>query len=165
MRDHVREQVTPQSHRDRAVRSPPAGGGSDTSTRKLRLGAKGLITARGQVLLIKEQHADGTPFWTIPGGGVETDESLTACLCRELEEEIRCGATVGEVLDSYLYTHTSRPVTTLYAVFETTLDATPEPNDVEQIIDHAWRPPSDLPAATLEPVADLIREVSGTDSG
>ena len=163
MQEPVHKPATPSSHCDRDVRSP-LGGENETGVGRLRLGAKGLITARGRVLLIEERHADGTPFWTVPGGGVEADESLRACLRRELEEEIRCGATVGEMLDSYLYAHTSSPVTTLYAAFETTLDATPEPSDVEQIIDHAWRAPGDLPAATLEPVAGLIAETLRTDS-
>ena len=164
MQDPVREQAIPSFHCDRNVRSS-VGGENDTGVGRFRLGAKGLITARGRVLLIEERHADGTPFWTVPGGGVEADESLRACLRRELEEEIRCGATVGEALDSFLYAHTSSPTTTLYAVFETTLNATPEPNDAERIIDYAWRAPSDLPAATLEPVAGLIAETLRTDSG
>lgn len=164
MREHVHEKSPHQPRGDRSDRSPPTDGdGTAPGARALRLGAKGLITARSRVLLIQERHADGSPFWTIPGGGLEANESLLECLRRELDEEIRCGATIGEVLDSYLYTHTSRPVTTLYAVFETTLDAAPDPNTDEQIINHAWRTPTDLPATTLEPVADLITETMRSD--
>jgi len=42
---------------------------SDQAT-QYRRGVKALIERDGAVLLVQERHDDGTPFWTLPGGGV-----------------------------------------------------------------------------------------------
>lgn len=166
MREHFRERtLRPRS--DPGLRSRPSSGSgseSDPGVRDLRLGAKGLITAGDRVLLIQERRPDGSSFWTIPGGGVKAEESLPECLRREVDEEIRCGVNVGEVTGSYVYTHTSRPVTTLYAVFEVTLNAAPAPNADERIVNHGWWTPEDLPTTTLAPVAEFIEEATEPDS-
>lgn len=158
MRNHRAERPTPQL---RETRIPPSTAASesvaDASRRRLRIGAKGLITAQDRVLLVKERHADGSPFWTIPGGGVEATESLSDCLRREIEEEIRSPSDVRQVVDAFVYRHTTRPTTTIYAVFDATLLTEPDPNPAERIVDHAWRKPTDLPSTTLDPVEHVIQ--------
>lgn len=136
--------------------------GTATDRQRLRLGAKGLITRGDRVLLVEERHADGSAFWTVPGGGVEAAESLSDCLCREIQEEIRAQSVVHSVVDSFVYHHTSRPATTVYAVFDTTIDTAPEPNPAERVFDHAWRNPTNLPSKTLDPVERVI-ETAMTD--
>ncbi|MEF8802485.1 MAG: NUDIX domain-containing protein [Halolamina sp.] len=137
--------------------------GVEADQRELRIGAKALITDHGRVLLVKERHGDGSTFWTLPGGGVERGESFSECLRRELEEEIRCGATIGDTVGRYVYRHTSRPTTTVYAIFEATLRSEPEPNRAECILDYAWLEPTDLLSTTLDPVEHFIeRSVAGT---
>jgi 8-oxo-dGTP diphosphatase len=130
--------------------------------RELRIGAKALITDHDRILLIKECHGDGSTFWTLPGGGVEPGESFSDCLRREIEEEIRCRATVGETVGRYVYHHTSQPATTVYAIFDATLWSKPEPNRTERILDYAWLEPTDLLSTTLDPVERFIeRSVAG----
>lgn len=124
--------------------------------RELRRGAKALATSRGRALLIKERRSDGSSFWSLPGGGVERDESTQECLRREIAEEIRCRTSVGPVVDSCIYSHTNRPVATVYTVFEVTLETNPEPNPAEGIVDYAWRRPTDLPQTTLAPIANVL---------
>lgn len=123
---------------------------------QLRRGAKALITSRGRVLLIQERRSDGSSFWSLPGGGAEHEESGQECLRREIAEEIRCQSSVGPAVDNCIYCHMSRPVTTVYTVFETTLEARPNPNPTEGIVDHAWRKPTNLPSTTLTPIANVI---------
>ncbi len=135
---------------------PPNVPGGVSGRRELRAGAKALVTDRDRVLLVKERHGDGSTFWTLPGGGVESGESYAACLRRELREEIRCPANVGERVGHCVYRHTSRPATTVYAVFEASLGSAPEPNPRERVLDHAWRAPTDLPPATLDPVEGFV---------
>lgn len=157
MRNHRPEQPARQL---RDARIPPSTSpdpsGDDAGRQRLRIGAKGLITRQDRVLLIKERHADGSPFWTIPGGGVESSESLSDCLRREIEEEIQCQSAVRRVVDGFVYHHTSRPTTTVYTVFDATLERDPEPNPAERIVDHAWRTPTNLPSTTLDPVEQVI---------
>lgn len=151
----------------REARIPPSTSpdpsGDDADRQRLRIGAKGLITRQDRVLLIKERHADGSVFWTIPGGGVEATESLSDCLRREIEEEIQCPSAIRRVVDGFVYRHTSRPTTTVYTVFGATLRTDPEPNPADGIVDHAWRTPTNLPSTTLDPVEHVI-ETSMTDS-
>jgi 8-oxo-dGTP diphosphatase len=138
--------------------------GGESEKRELRTGAKALITDHDRVLLIKERHGNGSTFWTLPGGGVEPGESFPECLQREIEEEIQCPATVGEAVGRYVYHHTSRPTTTVYAIFDATLRSEPEPNLTERILDYAWLEPTDLRSTTLDPVAHFIeRSVAGND--
>lgn len=174
MRDHPPDRTARGACGDRAVASTPHAPGADAVAesdatagpdRRLRVGAKALVTAGERVLLIREHHADGSAFWTIPGGGAEAGESLSDCLRRELREEIRCRATVGETVGTYTYRHTSRPATTVYAVFDATLRTDPDPNRAEVITDHAWRKPADLPAAVLDPVGRFVeRTLTGPDA-
>jgi 8-oxo-dGTP diphosphatase len=123
---------------------------------QLRRGAKALVTSRGRVLLIKERRNDGSSFWSLPGGGVERDESAQECLRREIVEEIRCQSSIGLAIDSCVYCHTNRPAATVYTVFEVTLGTEPDPNRTEGIVDHAWRRPTDLPTTTLLPIANVV---------
>lgn len=158
MRNQRWEQSTHQVRETQAVPSSlPEALGDDAGRQRLRVGAKALITRADRVLLVEERHADGSTFWTIPGGGVEASESMSDCLRREIEEEIQCSSVVRQVVDGFVYHHTSRPATTVYAVFDATLGAEPDPNPAEQILDHAWRKPTNLPARTLDPVEHVIQ--------
>lgn len=137
---------------------------SEAEQRDLRIGAKALVTDHDRVLLIKERHGDGSTFWTLPGGGVERGESFPECLRREIEEEIRCRATIGETAGRYVYHHTSQPTTTVYVIFDVTLWSEPEPNRTERILDYAWLEPTDLRSTTLDPVERFVeRSVAGKD--
>lgn len=165
MRNHPSEGAVRRVGDGRGALSvPPNVPEGERERRALRLGAKALVTDRDRVLLIKERHGDGSTFWTLPGGGVETRESFSECLTREIQEEIRCRASVGERLGRCVYHHTSRPATTVYAVFDAVLASEPEPNPTERVLDHAWVKPTDLLSTTLEPVERFIEEsVAETD--
>lgn len=164
MRNHPSEGVVRWVRDERGAPSPPSVSEGEPPRRELRFGAKALVTNDDRVLLIRERHDDGSPFWTLPGGGVEAGESLSECLTREIDEEIRCRASVGERVGRCVYRHTSRPATTVYAVFAATLESEPAPNPSERILDHAWLKPDELMSTTLDPVERFIeRSVAETD--
>lgn len=165
MRNHPSDGAVRRVRDGRGVLStPPNVPEGEPERRELRVGAKALITDRDRVLLIKERRGDGSTFWTLPGGGVESGESLSGCLNREIQEEIRCRATVGERVGRCVYHHTSRPTTTVYAIFDATLESEPDPNRTERVFDYAWLEPTELLTATLDPVERFIeRSVTETD--
>lgn len=121
-----------------------------------RRGAKALITAGRRVLLVKERHSDGSPFWTLPGGGVERAESKTTALRRELAEELRCQATIEQPITRFWYSHTSVDKFTLCTVFDCSLLSSMTPNLAEGIYDMQWVRPEELPASTLLQVRHVV---------
>jgi 8-oxo-dGTP diphosphatase len=166
MRDHPSDGSVRRARGERRAPSVPRNApGGAFERRELRLGAKALVTDRDRVLLVKERRADGSTFWSLPGGGVEPGETLSTCLRREIREEIRCPSTVGERVGRCVYQHTSRPATTVYAVFGATIEAEPEPDPAERVVDHAWLSPTDLRPTTLAPVERFLRRSAATTDG
>jgi ADP-ribose pyrophosphatase YjhB (NUDIX family) len=128
-----------------------------------RYGAKALIQATHQVLLVQEQHADGSVFWTLPGGGVHANESRCEALRRELSEELRCDSVVAQQCAAFLHIHRSRRESvSTYAVFRTWLLTKPVPNHREGIAQYRWANPATPPAKTLPGVVTVLNNIGET---
>lgn len=132
----------------------------DTHTApSVRRGAKAIVTSSSRVLLVRERHSDGQLFWTLPGGGVRPRESLAAGLRRELLEELRCDAVVGERVAAFWYAHRSSvDVLSRYTVFSCAVDATVRPVRSEGILAAKWVAPGRLPVGTIPQVRRLLQE-------
>lgn len=133
--------------------------GSDESVvLQIRRGVKALATTPRRVLLVRERHADGTPFWTLPGGGAHYGEATGDTLRRELIEELRCRCTVRGVTGSFWYVHHSIYQTvSVYMVLRCTLLGDPSPV-VGEVHDARWVRPSELPPTTLPGVVASVEE-------
>lgn len=133
-----------------------------TSPVTVRQSAKAFVTDAGDVLLVKERHADGRYFWTFPGGGLEGDETFRGALRRELGEELLCRASVSDRLTDFWYAHSSWPNTVSHChVYRCAVDAPVSPNPREGIFNHRWVRPADIPARTLFPVRYTIERELG----
>ena len=144
---------------DASVSLPGAAAIGDASV-EVRDGVKALVSRGTQVLLVKEAHSDGTPFWTLPGGGLDADETETEGLHRELEEELGARASVHEPVTTIFYKHLSRTNTvSRYRVFACSLETDPEPSPEEGIFDVQWTPPSAVPPSTLPQVRHALRSI------
>lgn len=127
-----------------------------------RSGAKALVTSGRSVLVVQERHADGSPFWTLPGGGVRDHECPAEGLRRELAEELDCRARVDDPVSAFWYAHDSLAATvSVYTVFDCSLLTGPAPNHDEGVFDARWVEPDDLPPATLPQVRYLCQDVVG----
>lgn len=129
---------------------------------RVREGVKALVSSVDGVLLVKEEHADGSPFWTLPGGGIAPHETPLEGLQRELEEELRTRVSVRTPVTDFLYKHRSQPNTiSRYTVYACTLASDPRPNPAEGIVAHRWVPPRDPPPETLPQVRYVLAKLDG----
>ncbi|NEE01071.1 NUDIX hydrolase [Phytoactinopolyspora halotolerans] len=102
----------------------------------------------------------GTPGWTLPGGGVEYEESLEAAVVREVQEETGYVVAVGAPLACHSFTapdgRHGRPFKSVRLVFAATVTGgalgTTEIGGSTD--DAAWIPRAE--AAVRTPRADII---------
>lgn len=124
---------------------------------RVREGVKALVPSTDGVLLLKERHASGAPFWTLPGGGLQPGESRTDGLRRELSEELCCRSRVVEELTSFRYRHASlKNTVTDYTVYRCSLLSDPSPAAPEGIEECRWVAPTELPDGTLTAVREVL---------
>ena len=126
-------------------------------SRPATLGARAMvIDAGGRVFLIKHSYVDG---WHLPGGGVETGETLLAALGRELAEEGNITMTTPPVLHGVFFNGrvSRRDHVALYIVREFRQDGPPVPN--HEIIAHGFFARDALPVDTGRATRARIAEV------
>ena len=63
------------------------------------VGIGGIIVHEGRVVLVKRRFEPLAGQWSIPGGAVETGETLESCLIREMAEETGFVVEVGPVVE------------------------------------------------------------------
>ncbi|MFZ1950189.1 MAG: NUDIX domain-containing protein [Pseudolabrys sp.] len=127
-------------------------------SRGATLGVRAMvIDGVGRIFLIKHSYIDG---WHLPGGGVETGETLLEALTRELAEEgnIRLG-TAPQLYSVYLNKRVSqRDHVVLFIVRDFRQDGNPQPN--HEIVEHGFFPinalPDDASRATRARVAEVF---------
>lgn len=125
--------------------------------RGMTLGVRGLVLdGDGRVFLIKHSYVDG---WHLPGGGVETGESLFEALTHELREEGHIELTAPPVLHGvYFNAHASRrDHVALYVVRDFRQASVPAPN--REIVDTGFFAPDALPPDTTRGTRARIDEV------
>ena len=138
--------------------APPKTETTASLTPAVRPGAKAVVASSSGTLLVKEQHDNGRTFWTLPGGGIEPGESPATGLRRELREELRCDAIVGDPVSTFWYAHASSPDTvSRYVVFACGVLSAVRPVQGEGILDAAWMEPTELPPTVLPQVRRLLR--------
>jgi ADP-ribose pyrophosphatase YjhB (NUDIX family) len=125
--------------------------------RGLTIGVRGLVLdAEGKVFLVKHSYVAG---WHLPGGGVETGETLLAALARELREEGNIELVDPPRLFGIYYNcrASRRDHVALYVVRSFRQSAPPQPN--REIIAHGFFAAGALPEDTVRAVRERIAEV------
>lgn len=126
-------------------------------SRAATLGARAVvIDAQGRVFLIKHSYVDG---WHLPGGGVETGETLLEALARELIEEGNIEMTAPPRLHGIFHNSrvSRRDHVAVYIVRDFRQDSLPRPN--REIVAHGFYAPDALPADTSRATRARIAEV------
>ncbi|RWM30875.1 NUDIX domain-containing protein [Mesorhizobium sp.] len=128
--------------------------------RPMTLGVRGLVydRASNSVFLIRHTYVPG---WQLPGGGVESGETLLEALARELAEEGNIALTATPVLKSMHFNRRSsrRDHVGLYLI-EAFSQAAPKLPDHE-IAEAAFFPLDRLPEATTRATLLRIEEIFG----
>jgi ADP-ribose pyrophosphatase YjhB (NUDIX family) len=125
--------------------------------RGMTLGVRAVVLdTEDRVFLVKHSYVSG---WHLPGGGVETGETLREALKRELVEEGRIELAGEPMLYGvYLNSHVSpRDHVAVYLVRHFTQDRLPEPNS--EIVDCGFFEIHALPTETTMGTRLRISEV------
>jgi ADP-ribose pyrophosphatase YjhB (NUDIX family) len=126
--------------------------------RPMTLGVRGLVHDRStnSILLIRHTYVPG---WQLPGGGVETGETMLEALARELSEEGNIEITAPPVLKSMHFNRQSsrRDHVGLYLV-EHFRQTAPKLRDRE-IAEAGFFPLDNLPEATTPATLRRIAEI------
>jgi 8-oxo-dGTP diphosphatase len=77
----------------------------------LRIVTAGIVIRKGRVLVAKRaRRSHKGSLWEFPGGKMESGEGPTACLKRELLEELDIGVEVGEIVEVVYHRYDRYPV-------------------------------------------------------
>ncbi|WIM69468.1 (deoxy)nucleoside triphosphate pyrophosphohydrolase [Corynebacterium suedekumii] len=109
---------------------------------KKRIEVVGAVFTRGdRVLGARRGPGRALPgMWEFPGGKVESGESAEAALIRELHEELRCDATVGDFITTTEYEYDFGTVV-LSTYFCTIVSGEPQLTEHQEL---RWIPVHDL---------------------
>ena len=127
--------------------------------RAMTLGVRALvIDAEGRIFLVKHSYVRG---WYLPGGGVESGETLSEALARELREEGNIELTAPPQLHGLFYNsrESRRDHVALYIVRDFRQTAAPVPD--REIIAHGFFAVDALPNDTTAATRARIIEVLG----
>ena len=121
------------------------------------LGARGLVVdGHGRVFLVRHSYVDG---WHMPGGGVETGETMLTALTRELAEEGNIKLTGQPQLFAVYFNGrvSRRDHVALYIVRDFLQESPPKPN--REILEHGFFALDALPPDTGRATRARLDEV------
>lgn len=128
-------------------------------SRGATLGARAMvIDGTGRIFLVKHSYVSG---WHLPGGGVETGETVLTALARELAEEGNIQLVGEPKLHGVFFNGrvSRRDHVALFIVRDFHQDGLPMPN--YEIIEHGFFAVDALPADTSRATRARIAEVFG----
>jgi 8-oxo-dGTP pyrophosphatase MutT (NUDIX family) len=127
-------------------------------SRPATLGTRALVVdGAGRIFLVKHSYVKR---WHLPGGGVETGETLLTALARELEEEGNIRLTGTPQLFGVFFNRriSRRDHVALFVVREFLQETPPTPN--REIVDHGFFSldalPEDVSRATRARIAEVF---------
>ena len=127
-------------------------------SRGLTVGVRAIvIDGHGRIFLVRHSYVSG---WHLPGGGVETGETLLTALARELKEEGNISLAETPVLHGVFHnSRASRRDHVAVYVVRAFHQETPQPN--HEIVEHGFFAldalPEDTSLGTRRRIAELLQ--------
>jgi ADP-ribose pyrophosphatase YjhB (NUDIX family) len=128
-------------------------------SRPATLGVRAMvIDGQGRLFLVKHSYVEG---WHLPGGGVETGETVFDALARELAEEGNIALTAAPRLYGIYFNKrvSRRDHVVLFVVRDFLQSAPPKPS--REIVAHGFFTPEALPEDTSRATRARVAEVFG----
>jgi len=115
-----------------------------------------VIDGTGRIFLVKHSYVDG---WHLPGGGVETGETLLTALTREVAEEGNIQLVGAPKLHGVFFNSrmSRRDHVAMFIVRDFTQSGPPVPN--HEIVEHGFFAPGALPDDTTRATRARVAEV------
>jgi len=121
--------------------------------------AAAVIERDGRFLVTRRQkgvHLEGC--WEFPGGKCDDGESLTACLRRELSEELAVDANVGQDLFTVTHDYADRSVELHFFQCEVTGEPSPQIGQEMRWVRREDLATLEFPPADAELISTLTRQ-------
>ena len=130
----------------------------------IRVGAYAILIDDHERVLLALGNEAGTPAWTLPGGGVEADETPEQAAVREVREEtgyeVQLVRLLGE--DAFVVSAddrldgSARPLRSVRLVYEGRIVGGELADEVGGTTDRAaWVPIADVPTLERVPLVDI----------
>ena len=110
-----------------------------------------LVTRRQQGV-----HLEG--YWEFPGGKCDDGETLTACLARELREELDVAARIGSEIYTVTHTYPERSIELHFFQCDLAGDPRPQIGQEMQWVTREALASLEFPPADAELIATLTRQ-------
>jgi ADP-ribose pyrophosphatase YjhB (NUDIX family) len=126
-------------------------------SRGMTLGVRAVVVdGQGRVFLVRHSYVAG---WHLPGGGVETGETLATALTRELAEEGNITLAEAPLLHGVFFNSrvSRRDHVAVFVVRAFHQETPPQPN--HEIIEHGFFHPDALPSDATPGTRRRIAEV------
>ncbi len=121
-----------------------------------------VLVKENKILIARRSTSQSRPLlWEFPGGKVEQGESDSACLMRELQEELGITAEIGEKIGVFPFSYPEVKID--LAVYYAAITAgIPHPHEHEQL---QWVLPANLLAFDLAPADIPAAEIVSAAQG
>lgn len=125
----------------------------------IELRAEGILIHQGRILLVRHVRENET-YWLLPGGHVESGETLQNALTREMMEELSLEVEVGPLLFVHQFVRTDRHTVNFALGLNCSHPDTLHLNPDVRLTDSRWFTPDELHTVEVRPpLADLFGQI------